>query len=257
MTEKNETNQNYPLSVKPLERKYNQLRVKFNLLIAIILVLTSFVALKDRAEKTITVERINIVEPDGKLRMVISNRATAPGNLHYGKEFIKGGNRSGMIFYNDEETECGGLIFDGKTDSITKKTTAAGHLSFDQYNQNQVVYLSYSDEDGKKEMGLNIDEWQDKPSFKDWREQIGQIYSKTNDTAVQRKMYQDLLYPDKNKRAYTKRAFLGRDEDENAALVLYDKLNRKRLIVNVNAAGLPSIQFLNDKGKVVKEISEN
>ncbi len=252
----NENHQNYLEVLKPLDNKYNQLRLKFNLLIGVLLVLVAFVAFKERTEKTITVERINIVEPDGKLRMVLSNRATSPGNLHYGKEFIKGGNRSGMIFYNDEETESGGLIFDGKTDSVTKQTTAAGHLSFDQYNQNQVIYLSYSEEGGKKEMGLNIDEWQNKPSFKEWREQIAQIYTKSNDTAVQRKMYQDLLYPGKNKRAYSKRAFLGRDEDENAALVLYDKLNRKRLIVHVDSSGLPSIQFLNEKGKIIKIINE-
>lgn len=250
------TNQNYIESLKTLEKKHGNLKIKFNLFIGTMLILFGFVAFIDRTDKVITVERINIVEPDGKLKMVISNRANSPGNLHYGKEFIQGGNRSGMIFYNDEETECGGLIFDGKTDSITKKTTAAGHLSFDQYNQNQVVYLSYSDEDGKKEMGLNIDEWQNKPSFKEWREQIGQIYNKTNDTAIQRKMYQDLLYPNKNERAYAKRAFLGRDEQENAALVLYDKLNRKRLIVRVDADGVPSIQFLNNQGKVVKVISE-
>ncbi len=56
------------------------------------------VAFKERTEKTITVERINIVEPDGKLRMVLSNRATSPGNLHYGKEFIKGGNSTTVDF---------------------------------------------------------------------------------------------------------------------------------------------------------------
>jgi len=252
-----ENKQNSSVLFQALENKYNQLRIKFNSVIAILIVFMAFVAFKNPSEKIITAERINIVEPNGKLRMVLSNKTTSPGNLYYGKEFIKGGNRSGIIFYNDEETECGGLVFDGKIDSITKKPTAAGHLSFDQYNQNQVVYLSYSDEDGKKEMGLNIDEWQDKPSFKDWREQVAQIYSKSTDTSVQRKMYEELLNPGKNRRAYSKRAFLGRDEAENAALVLYDKLNRKKIIIHVDSIGLPSIRFLNDKGKVIKVIDGN
>lgn len=224
------------------------------MLIAFIAIFILFIGFKRQNEKIVTAERINIVEPDGKLRMVLSNRAKSPGNLYYGKEFIKGGNRSGMIFYNDEETECGGLVFDGKTDSVTKRATAAGHLSFDQHNQNQVVYLSYSEEDGKKEMGLNIDEWQEEPSFKDWRDKVSEIYAKTNDPVLQKKMYEDLLYPGEDERAYSKRAFLGRDESENASLVLYDKLNRKKLVINVDANGIPSIQFLNNKGEVIKAI---
>lgn len=103
-------------------------------------------------------------------------------------------------------------------------------------------------------MGLNIDEWQEKPSFKEWREQIANIYTKTSDTAMQRKLYEKLLYPDKDKRAFSKRAFLGRDEDENASLVLYDKLNRKRLIINVDSLGIPVITFLDKYGKITKMI---
>lgn len=205
-------------------------------------------------EKVITAERINIVEPDGKLRMVLSNKAISPGNLQYGKEYIKGGIRSGIIFYNDEETECGGLVYDGVYDSASKEYTASGHLSFDQYNQNQVVYLSYYDENGKRQMGLNVDEWQTTPSFKDWREQVGKIYEKTSDTVVQRKLYQKLLNPSPNKKAYSKRVFLGRDDEANASLVLYDQLNRARMRLTVDSSGIPSIIFLNAQGKTVKKI---
>ena len=205
-------------------------------------------------DKVITAQRINIVEPDGKLRMVLSNKAMSPGNLQYGKEYIKGGIRSGIIFYNDEETECGGLVYDGVYDSASKEYTASGHLSFDQYNQNQVVYLSYYDENGKRQMGLNVDEWQTTPSFKEWREQVGKIYEKTSDTGEQRKLYQKLLNPFPNKKAFTKRVFLGRDDDANASLVLYDQLNRARLQLTVDSSGLPSIIFLNEQGKAVKKI---
>jgi hypothetical protein len=34
----------------------------------------------------ITVRRINVVEPDGTLRMVISNQASPPGGIRHGKE---------------------------------------------------------------------------------------------------------------------------------------------------------------------------
>lgn len=57
----------------------------------------------------INVHRINVVEPDGTLRMVISDHAELPGIITNGKEqpFVR---QAGMIFYNDEGSENGGLF---------------------------------------------------------------------------------------------------------------------------------------------------
>ena len=67
----------------------------------------TFAAFRQGAQKTkfteIDVERINIVEPDGKLRMVISNCLRSIGPIYKGKPFgYPGGGRPGMIFFNDE-----------------------------------------------------------------------------------------------------------------------------------------------------------
>src|SRR5690606_38819190 len=63
----------------------------------------------------IDVERINVVEPDGNLRLVISNRARSIGPIYKGQPFgYPGGNRPGLIFFNDEGTENGGLVFTGR-----------------------------------------------------------------------------------------------------------------------------------------------
>src|SRR3954468_6852216 len=63
----------------------------------------------------IDVERINVVEKDGKLRMIISNRSRSSGPIAYGKPFgYAGGNRPGIIFFNDEGTENGGRAFSGQ-----------------------------------------------------------------------------------------------------------------------------------------------
>jgi hypothetical protein len=121
--------------------------------------------------KEITVQRINVVEGNGKTRMVISNKDLSPEVLSHGKGFIPpipGHNRPGLIFYNDEGTENGGLVFMGHTDS-NGKYSATGHLSFDQYNQNQVLYLQYADENGQQNTGLHVDDWQDKPPFWQFR----------------------------------------------------------------------------------------
>src|SRR5215469_16069479 len=51
----------------------------------------------------VDVQRINVREPDGTLRMVISNTATEPGTVVKGKERPHPNRRSaGILFYNDE-----------------------------------------------------------------------------------------------------------------------------------------------------------
>ena len=76
----------------------------------------SFAGSRARAKfDVIDVERINIVEPDGRLRMVISNRPRSVGPIYKGKPFARpGGDRPGMIFFNDEGTENGGLTLQSR-----------------------------------------------------------------------------------------------------------------------------------------------
>lgn len=58
----------------------------------------------------INVHRINVLEPNGTLRMVISDHAKLPGIIVRGKEQPFSRPQAGMIFYNDEGSENGGLI---------------------------------------------------------------------------------------------------------------------------------------------------
>src|SRR2546423_13057392 len=62
----------------------------------------------------IDVHRINVREPDGTLRMVISNHARLPGVIVRGKENPPVDRPyAGMLFYNSEGTENGGLGLGG------------------------------------------------------------------------------------------------------------------------------------------------
>jgi len=57
----------------------------------------------------ITARRINIVEPDGTVRLTISNRADFPGAWNRGKEYPRPDRReaAGMLFMSEEGTELG------------------------------------------------------------------------------------------------------------------------------------------------------
>src|SRR5687767_12222816 len=88
----------------------------------------------------IDVGRINIMEPDGKYRMVISNRPRSIGPIYKGKPFgYPGGGRPGMIFFNDEGTENGGLTFTGRRGADGRYRASSG-FSFDQFDQDQILY---------------------------------------------------------------------------------------------------------------------
>lgn len=89
----------------------------------------------------IDVQRINVREPDGTLRMVISDHARLPGIIVRGKEKPFERPHAGMLFYNDEGSENGGLIFGGRKNASGKVVDSGGALSFDRYDGNQEVQL--------------------------------------------------------------------------------------------------------------------
>ena len=70
-----------------------------------------FAGYRNRTFGTITARRINIVEPDGTVRLTISNRADFPGAWNRGKEYARPDRReaAGMLFVSDEGTEQGGF----------------------------------------------------------------------------------------------------------------------------------------------------
>src|SRR5260370_11375997 len=76
---------------------------------------TGFAASPKKASfDEIEVKRINVVEPDGTLRLVISDKAHFPGLIVKGKEYPHETRKTtGILFFDDEGTENGGLTFGG------------------------------------------------------------------------------------------------------------------------------------------------
>ncbi len=87
----------------------------------------------------IDVERINIVEKDGTLKMVISNATRQHPGLIDGKSVPARQRPAGIIFFNDVGDECGGLVYEG--------AQKAANLTFsvDQYKNDQVMQLQYDE----------------------------------------------------------------------------------------------------------------
>ncbi len=99
---------------------------------------------------TITVQRINVVEPNGTLRMVLTNNRRMPGIIVEGHEYAdvtgrRGSTQAGILFYDGAATESGGLTFGGRKDE-NGNISRFGHLSFDRYNQDQMFAIDAADD---------------------------------------------------------------------------------------------------------------
>lgn len=191
----------------------------------------------------IDVQRINIIEPDGTVRLVVSNKTLFPGILFKKKEYPHPNRKTaGILFFNDEGTENGGLIFGGEKGK-DGKVSAYGHLSFDQYDQDQVFTIDASEDDGLRKNWLSL--W-DRPDYS-----IGELLDlqarvKSMTEAEQKAEYTKFFA--QREKAHP-RLFLGRSQNGSVSLRLNDKEGRERLILEVTPEGTPLVRSLDEKGK--------
>jgi hypothetical protein len=125
--------------------------------VSAIVMLTGAKSARPQIFDEIQAHRINIVEPDGTLRMVISNRDRLPGVIVKGKP-SKPYDRpqAGMLFYNDEGSENGGLIFGGRRNEKGEVVDSGGSLSFDNYSGKQIVQFAGVDDKDNHFTGLAV-----------------------------------------------------------------------------------------------------
>lgn len=201
--------------------------------------------------REITVERINVVEPDGTIRMVISNKARAPGLYIKNVERLPGhhSNTAGMLFMNDEGTETGGLIFRGYKDA-EGNIRSSGHLAFDRYMQDQVITFAAQQANEQRSALLNVI---DRPAwpiteFIDLVEQISDLPPAEQQAAIE----EFLSTHDEG----ASRMTLGRQPDQSVGLELKDEAGRPRIVMRVDADGTARLQFLDESGAVVTQLPE-
>jgi hypothetical protein len=195
--------------------------------------------------ETIDVERINVREPDGTLRIVITSRERLPGAIVAGKEYVHPRSVAGLLFFNDEGTETGGLTFSGR--ATESGHAGSGSLTFDQYNQDQVVGVQYIDQDGVRSAGFAV--W-DRPNvpiatYLEARDSVLRMpQGAGRDSAAWR--LQSIMPP------AASRLFLGRNRARSTVLNMSDPQGRVRLRLVVDSAGSPRIEFLNAEGVVTR-----
>ena len=197
----------------------------------------------------ISVGRMDVVDADGKLRMVISNKDRMHPGMMDGKLIDRPRPVAGMLFFNEEGDEVGGLTFTGRR--VDGRGRANAGIMFDQFKQDQTIGISYSETDGRRTAGLQV--W-DRPDTN-----LGELIGKLNaanalkDAAEREKA---IAAARAGAGSAPRRVFVGKLPDRSATIALSDINGKPRLTMTVGPDGSPRIELLDADGKVTARLPE-
>jgi hypothetical protein len=156
---------------------------------------------------------------------------------------------AGLLFMSEEGTEQGGLIW-GANQQPDGSIQNHGHLSLDQYEENQIFAIDAGREGNDKFSQITIADQGDYP-VEDKRRAYVRIMALPADQQEAEWNHFFSTHP-----AYdTKRMILGRAKDGGVGIVLMDKNGRTRIQLHVAADGTPSLQSFDTSGKLLKEFN--
>jgi hypothetical protein len=224
----------------------------FSTLLIAVLFFLQFNNFKEKISiEELDVKRINLLSEEGALRMVLSNESRQhPGRVN-GKEMPKRDRPAGILFFNTEGDECGGLIYYGN--NTDGETESGMSFTMDQYHNDQVIQILNSEYYNGKEneisrgisindipLGLNLDETMDKY----------EQYSKIEDATVRDEKIKELFEKEGSKR----RLFMGKTSSDKTGLFLADEDGNYRLKIYVDKQGNACFETINDDGSVKNHI---
>jgi hypothetical protein len=208
-----------------------------------LLIVSAFRPGDDRQRfQEIDVERINVIEKDGTLKMVISNKERQHPGLVNGQPIKPRVREAGMIFFNEIGDECGGLIYEGDGKG------SAMIYSVDQRDNDQIMQLQYAEgvgEDKKRAYGLKL--W-DRPESFPLEDNIKfhDSINRLNDKDAYKRGVEKLKA--EGKISY-ERFFAGKTSDGSVGLFIRDDKGRPRIQIYVGKDNQPHIDYLDEKGQ--------
>jgi len=209
------------------------------------LLLVSFIAAFSAGRRTaqfdeITVGKINIVDAEGRTRVMLA------GGYPPRREDL-----AGLIFINQEGVEAGGLVYTGTRDT-TDGVEAGAILTFDQFDNDQIVALSYDQSGDQKRHGLTI---QDRPdTLSDRVREAYRAVDGASSPEARDSLVSFHLSRIPQQEFVSRRLFVGRSWDRASLVTLSDPNGKPRLRLEVDSLGAASISFLDEEGEVVRTI---
>lgn len=194
----------------------------------------------------LTVQRLNVVDANGTLRFVLSNKDRMHPGVMDGVTINRPRPVAGMLFFNDEGDEVGGLTYTG-TDDNGRRANAG--LMFDQLKQDQTIGITYSESNGQRQAGLQVWDRSEQP--------LSDLVKRLNAAnALAEGAERDAAVKAVRAKAPAgpMRLFAGKTPDRAAQVGLADANGKPRLVLKVEADGAASIDFLDADGKTIQRI---
>ncbi|MEN7551760.1 hypothetical protein AAG747_27845 [Rapidithrix thailandica] len=192
----------------------------------------------------LTVERINVVEKNGDLKLVISNSERQHNGIINGAVLPERERPAGLIFFNSFGDECGGLVYDGN------ENEAGMVLSVDKFRDDQVMQVQYMENTKNKKRKYGLQLWD---------------YPQENSVEARNKRYKEIQnIQDKEavKKAYAQmkeeglvaenRLFLGKNFNKDVGLFINDEKGNPRIKLYIDEANTAKLEFLDEKGEPVQ-----
>ncbi len=196
----------------------------------------------------INAKRINIIEKDGTLRMVISNKELQHSGRMDGQDWEYRERPAGMIFFNDEGDECGGLIYETKKLKDGSRRNGMS-VTMDQYRDDQVIQILNDErvlsDKIISERGLSINNF---PTMEgvNARNKAFEKAEKISDEKLRSAKLREInqQYGSKNL------LFLGKTKGNSQGLFIADHTGQPKLMIYVDEKGEPKIQTFAADGSI-------
>lgn len=208
----------------------------------------------------IDVERINIVEKDGTVKMIITNVDRFPnGNAKINERPTNEDRkkRTGMLFFNEDGIECGGFIYDGKKNANGHSSGLS--LTYDQYDGDQVMQLLTQDfKEGNNRTVSSGLMFNDRPSNES-QLRIAQINRELEQLAQKDPKAADVKYKEYESQGLiggAPRMLLGKSRSESNGLFLFDNKGMPRAMFYVDKENNAKLDFFDEKGNSIASFPE-
>jgi hypothetical protein len=219
-------------------------------LVLIVVVTAAFRQATPSKFDEITVQRLNVVDANGTLRMVLAGKDRMHPGVMDGVTIDRPRPVAGMLFFNDEGDEVGGLTYTGTV--VNGRGSANAGIMFDQLKQDQTVGISYSESNGRRSAGFQV--WDRSDTVR-----LSELIVRLNAAnKLPAGAPRDAAIAEIRSTAPPgpRRVFVGKTQDRAATVALADAQGKPRLTLTVDASGNPRIEFLDDAGRVIARIPE-
>ncbi|RKE52698.1 hypothetical protein [Sphingobacterium detergens] len=208
------------------------------------MIVTVFTVLNhDRSGSVLDVERINIREADGTIKMVLSNKARQHPGRMLKKDLEPREREAGLIFFNSDGDECGGLVYDND------KESAGMVYSIDKYQDDQIMQLQYMEDTQtkKRKYGLQLWSYGKEDAFAERQDRYKELTTsdskQVRDSAVTIMRNEGLLATD--------RMFLGKNYKDEIGLFIHDSQGRPRIRIMVDKNNQAILETVDTLGNVM------